>query len=235
MMCNLLSLPPSYCLFSFQRTHHRSSSKDESRHKHRHSSSDGSRRDRDRDRDRHRHKDHRDKREDRKDKEVPKDKAKEREKKKEMERLKIEKITEKISQKDSIKSEKFKAIDMFAPKATKQKPMTSPITAITPRSISGGSVTSPAIGKPSFPSLKAPTATSSTSSPKIKESEGKLHSTTKTPASKAVNSPDFYREVALSGASPIFERRVLPELPGFAPSCSTHYLSEIQLASQTFP
>ena len=52
--------------------------------------------------------------------------------KKEKERIRLEKIEEKINQKDMLKSEKFKAFDMFAPKTP--KPKVGPIiSAITPR------------------------------------------------------------------------------------------------------
>ena len=221
-----------------RKSHHHTSSSRDDKHRHSHSSSKSKKRDKDRDRekDRHDRKRHERRDRDRDDRSDPKEKVKEREKKKEQERMKLEKIEESISKREKLKSEKFKAFDMFAPKTPKSK-STPIICALTPRlerTNSGGimsAISSPAIGGKSIFATKSSATTSQASSKSSKKevefsrsnskSGGNNHPSTEVKSSSSKNknssssksSSDACREAALSGSSPIFERRVLPELP----------------------
>ena len=152
--------------------------------------------------------------------------------KKEKERIRLEKIEEKINQKDMLKSEKFKAFDMFAPKTP--KPKVGPIiSAITPRFDRSNSTPLPSSPKtPQQLGTKTPQPTTATpkssksgketelirSSSKHEsskshhhsESKSHHHSDGKSGKSGGGNSShrksiDAHRDTSLS--SPTFERR----------------------------
>jgi hypothetical protein len=212
-----------------RKSHHHTSSSRDDKHRHRHSSSSKSKKkdkDREREKDRHERKKDEKRDRDRDDRSDPKEKVKEREKKKEQERIRLEKIEEKINQRDMLKSEKFKSFDMFAPKAPKPK-NTPIISAVTPRLERSTSATlaspvaSPTIGgktlfaakSTSLPSYTSSNVKSSNTSKEIDFSRSNSKSSSKSKTLSSQSSSDACREAALSGDSPIFERRVPPELP----------------------
>jgi len=249
-----------------RKSHHSSSSRDDKHHR-RHSSSSSKSKKRDKERHESRKDEKREEGNGSGDSKEKKEKAKEREKKKEKERIRLEKIEEKINRTDMLKSEKFKAFDMFAPKTPKPNLSKSIISAVTPRferSNSGGLTSlipsSPMGGKaPPVFGIKNLVSTPSHSTKLSKSSNnrdieivkssssskhddrgshhhhhesksGKSHSSS-SKSSKAINSSDLYREMALSSASPIFERRVLPELP--VPKCDGDKRKQVEKATSS--
>ena len=187
-----------------------SSSKEKSKSRHhshhhkerRHSSSKSKHRDRDRERERDRERKHHD---DRK-KESKKEKKDDKKDKKEKEKRMI-KIEEKVNEAFTLKSDKFKSFDMFAPKP-KPKPhvslprsSASSSSSMTSPSPSFGAVTPPTFGTKTPPSFGSKTPAS-----------GKTRSPSKHNVSKEVKK-QLMREKAARLELLEPQRKVFPELP----------------------